>query len=138
MKQVTLTGVIATGLGQATGFTGLDWARAAFIGQLGIDPYPGTINLLVGDDENRAVWAGVRAGDAIVIHPPRTDWCDAHCYKAIIAGQIEAAIVLPLLEGYPVDQIELIAAVNVRDALGVEDGDRVTIEILNDQGGQGG
>ena len=55
--------------------------------------------------------------------------CDARCYKALIAGHIEAAIILPEVAGYPDNQIELVAAIAVRQALGLSDGALVVIEI---------
>jgi CTP-dependent riboflavin kinase len=56
--------------------------------------------------------------------------CNARCYPVSIDGQIDAAIVLPEVAGYPPIQIELIAAIGVRDALAVGDGDTLSLEIL--------
>ena len=55
--------------------------------------------------------------------------CDARCYLVSIDGQIDAAIVLPEVAGYSPVQIELIAAVCLRDALQVDDGDSLRLEI---------
>ena len=129
MTSVTIIGELATGIGEATGFTQLDWAHDAFMSRLRIDTYPGTVNILLRDDAQRAQWRAVKAWPGIVIPPPRPDWCSSRCYLARIAGEIDAAIVLPEIETYPEDQIELIAAVNVRDALGIADGDPVSIEV---------
>jgi len=129
MARQTITGTLFTGVGQATGFTRMDWAREAFQARVGIDPFPGTVNLRIGDEEARAGWARVQASPGIVIQPPRSDWCNARCYRARIAGRIEAAIVLPEIGGYPKDQVELIAPVGVRAALGIADGDPVSIEV---------
>ena len=61
--------------------------------------------------------------------------CDAKCWPVtIVAGaadEIEGAIVVPLVEGYPLAQIEVIARLCVRAAAGIEDGDSVTL-ILKD------
>ena len=133
MTYMTIRGELATGVGQATGFTQLDWARAAFIEQLGIDPFPGTLNLIVKNPADFAVWSRVRNGEAIVVRPPRTDWCDARCFPARIDRPgfepIEAAIVLPDVDSYAADQIELIAAVGIRATLGIEDGDPISIQV---------
>jgi len=133
MTITTITGTLATGLGKATGFTELDWAKAAFIAQLGIDPFPGTVNLIVGTDVDRAAWSRVKEGAPVVISPPRTDWCDALCYLATIEGPeaqpIPAAIILPDVASYADDQIELIAPVGIRDALKIGDGDAITIHV---------
>lgn len=130
MDTITITGRLATGVGQATGFTQLDWVRAAFRRNFGIDPHPGTVNLLVEDADARAGWAAVQAGRGFVLHPPRTDWCDARLWRARIADRIPAAIVLPDVASYPENQIELVAAVSVRDVLALADGDPVTIEVV--------
>ncbi|MBT5047305.1 MAG: CTP-dependent riboflavin kinase [Rhodospirillaceae bacterium] len=129
MTSVTIIGELATGIGQATGFTELDWAHEAFISRLGIDAYPGTVNLLVRDEAQLAHWRTAKAWPGIIIPPPRPDWCNSRCYSARIANEIEAAVILPEIESYAVDQIELIAAVNVREALRITDGDRLSIEI---------
>jgi CTP-dependent riboflavin kinase len=138
MIKTTIRGELATGVGEASGFTQLDWARAAFIDRLGIDPFPGTINLIVKNPGDRAAWERVREGEAIVISPPRTDWCDARCFAARIdcvgSEPIAAAIVLPDIESYASEQIELIATVYIRDTLKVDDGDLITIHVV--QGGQ--
>jgi len=127
---VTIEGELVTGLGEAAGFTSLDWARDAFRAAVGIDPFPGTINLKPVDAAARSAWDAVRAGAGIAMPAPRPDWCDARCYRAVIAGRIDAAIVVPEIENYPDDQIELIAAIGVRAALAIADGDRVSIEVF--------
>jgi riboflavin kinase len=129
MQRQEITGEIATGLGQATGFTSLDWAREAFRNRLGIDPHPGTINVILTSDEHRAAWQLVKSWPGIVLPPPRPDWCNSRCYHARINDQIDAAIVLPEIDSYPEDQIELIAAVAVRETLNLMDGNSMTIDV---------
>ena len=124
-----LKGKIATGLGKASDFTEIPWAKTAFRDVLGVDPYPGTVNIIVSSAEDLAAWSRVKATTGTVIKPPQPDWCNAFCYKALIAGKITAAIVLPDVAEYPAAQVELIAAVNVRESLSLSDGDPVAIEI---------
>ena len=54
---------------------------------------------------------------------------DARAYPVTVAGTIDGAIVVPEVEGYPPAQVEIIAPVGVREALGIEDGDPVEIEV---------
>jgi len=126
---VTIEAELVTGLGEAAGFTSLDWARTAFRDAVGIDPYPGTVNLAPRSRVARAGWDAVRARPGIALPAPRPDWCDARLYRARIADRIEAAVVVPELDDYPDDRIELIASLGVRAALGLADGDLVSIEI---------
>ena len=129
MERETINGALATGLGQATGFTSLDWAREAFRDRLGIDPFPGTVNVILTSDPERAAWRRIKSWPGIVLPPPRPDWCNSRCYHARINTRIDAAIVLPEIDSYPVDQIELIAAVAVRETLNLKDGDPVVIHV---------
>ena len=129
MKRQTINGVLATGLGQAAGFTSLDWARETFQDRLSIDPFPGTVNLIVESQPERAAWRLVKSWSGIVLPPPRSDWCNARCYHARLNNHVDVAIVLPEIDGYPEDQIELIAAIAVRDTLNLKDGDPLVIEV---------
>lgn len=129
---VTIETELVSGLGEAAGFTRLEWAREAFRAAVGIDPFPGTVNLMPRDAAAQAGWDAVRGRPGIAMPAPRPDWCDARCYRARVAGRIEAAIVVPEVANYPADKIELIAAVGVRDALGLADGDVVSIEIFGE------
>lgn len=129
MERQRISGALASGLGEAAGFTSLDWARAAFRDRLGIDPFPGTVNLILLSDPDRAAWHLVKSWKGIVLPPPRPDWCNSRCYHARLNDRIDAAIVLPEIDSYPEDQIELIAAIGVRETLDLKDGDPLVIDV---------
>ena len=131
MTGTTLSGRLATGIGQGRHFTGLGWARIQFIHKLGIDPWLGTLNVVVDDPDAAAVWARLkRAAGTRIENPgngPRD--CGARCYRVLVEGRIAGAVVLPEVGGYPPAQVEVIAAVGLRRALGVEDGDPVRLVV---------
>lgn len=133
MKGEKLIGRLATGIGMGTTFTQLDWAKRQFIERVGIDPYPGTVNVVVDDPESLPVWVRVRQTDGIHMDNPNDGPhdCDAKCWPVTIEidgmEAIDGAVVYPLVEGYPPTQVEVIAHVGVRDAAGIEDGDTVTL-----------
>lgn len=122
-----LTGRVVDGLGKGAGFTALAWARRQFIEVAGVDPYPGTLNLRIETDVDKARWALVRAGGADTIVPPAGEGCEARCLPARIGGRLPCAIVVPAVEHYPPDQAEIIAAVPLRQTLGLSAGDEVEI-----------
>ena len=126
-----LTGHLTTGIGQGKHFTRLEWARQQFRDKLGIDPYPGTINLIVGDSESMKVWNRLRATPGVRIDNPNDGPhdCDARCYPVLIEDRIAGAIVLPEVEDYSPVQIEVIAALGVREVLEIEDGDSLRLAI---------
>lgn len=129
MAGVTLTGKLVSGVGEAKGFTRLPWARAQFMEKLGIDPFPGTLNIMLDDAAERAKWMLVKADAAILIKPPNAKFCDARCYRVRIQDRIDGAVVFPAVPGYPDAQIEVIAAVGLREALKLADGDTITLDI---------
>ena len=132
----TLLGRLATGIGQGKHFTRLDWAREQFMDRVGIDPYPGTINVIVDDPDAMPVWVRLKRTAGIHMDNPGDGPhdCDARCYPVSIEGKIDGAIVVPEVEGYPPAQVEVIAAVNVRETLGIEDGDPVRLDIKRGEG----
>lgn len=137
MSAETLFGRLATGMGQGEHFTRLDWARAQFIDRLGIDPYPGTVNMIVDDPNSMPVWVRIKRTPGIRINNPGDGPhdCDARCYPVSVAGSIEGAIVVPEVDNYPSTQIEIIADISVRAALGIKDGDPLEIVLKRQQSG---
>ncbi len=129
-----LTGRVVTGKGEGARLTQLDWARAQFVEKLGIDPFPGTLNLTLDTSDALTTWAEWQTTRGVVIEPPNAEWCNARCYPVRIAEQINGAIVLPKVHGYAPTQIEIIANVSLREKLRLRDGDALTLEIQDPSG----
>ncbi|RPG00622.1 MAG: CTP-dependent riboflavin kinase [Rhodospirillaceae bacterium TMED63] len=131
MKDEQLIGRLATGIGMGTSFTQLPWAKEQFVERVGVDPFPGTINVIIDDPESMPVWVRLKQTDGIRMENPNDGPhdCDAKCWRVSINSKIDGAIVFPVVPDYPNAQVEVIAPVGVRDALGIEDGDAVTLTI---------
>jgi phosphoglycolate phosphatase len=131
MVQERLIGRVASGRGEGQRFTQLEWAREQFTEKLGIDPSPGTLNLIVDEPEFAEIWNRLKSTPGVRIENPNDGPhdCDARCYPVSVDGQIDAAIVLPEVPGYSAVKVEVIAAVGIRSALGVEDGNLLSLEI---------
>lgn len=132
-EPLVLRGRLVDGLGEGQRFTALDWVRRRFRDLLGIDPYPGTVNLRVEAAEDRAALARLRAAPGIPI-PPEPGFCAATAHHAAIqrsdgGDAVPAAIVVPHVPGYAEDQVELVAPVHVRAALALSPGDLVTVSV---------
>lgn len=125
-RHVALKGRVVSGLGEGSAFTELGWARDAFREQLGFEPWPGTFNIEL--DDRRWAEALGEAGSGIEISPPE-GFCAARCYRAVLGGALSGAVVVPEVEGYPLNKIEFLAPVGVREELGLSDGDRVEILV---------
>lgn len=101
-----------------------------FIEKLSIDPYPGTLNLEIIDPESLHIFKDIKSTTEIEITPEDPSFCSARCYPVLINGQLKAAIVLPLVEGYPENKMELIASEKIKKALSLNTGEILEVEIL--------
>lgn len=127
-------GRFCRGKGEAAGFTELPWVKDECRKKFGFVPYPGTVNLKVEPE----VLAGLRrlaacAGVRLVSPDPR--FCHALGLKACLrygAATVEAAVILPLVEGYYEDVVELVAPVKVMDALQLQEGAELEVDTEPD------
>lgn len=130
---LSIAGRVRTGQGLGATFTSLPWAYRQFRQSLGIEPFPGTLNLQV-DATGLAEWQSLKAMAGHPVVPDGALDCGARCYPVLATGAgsdpITAGIVIPAVPGYPPEQVELLAAVNLRDALRVSDGDIVTLHTV--------
>jgi CTP-dependent riboflavin kinase len=76
---------------------------------------------------------GKRLREAFEVNPKvvvsENGYCRGKCFKARF-GFMEVVVVLPEVEGYPDDVLEVVAPVNLRRKFGLKDGDLVVLSIL--------
>ncbi|MCH8054631.1 MAG: CTP-dependent riboflavin kinase [Deltaproteobacteria bacterium] len=127
-----ITGVIFSDLGQGASFMSLDWVQKALRERLGFFPYPATLNLRLESEREMDMWREAqRRVTGIDIASPDSSFCQARCYLVDIERKHRGAVLLPAVEGYPADKIEVIAPVRLKDELHVRDGDRITLEFVD-------
>jgi riboflavin kinase len=132
---VELDGVITSGMGEGRHYISLSGYMEQFEERLGYEPFPGTLNVDL-DEES------VRSRSAVSSLPgvPIDGWEDeertfgpATCYDATVEYGGDAAetahIIVPERTHHDETQLEVIAPVRLRDALGLEDGDVVTVSV---------
>jgi riboflavin kinase len=126
---IKIRGKIVEGIGSAGDFTRIPWVRRQFLAKLGMDVYPGTLNLETEGDDTKALEI-LKAREGIEITAEQPTFCNAKCYPVLIAGQVRGTILFPLVPDYPANKMELIAPVHVRKTLLLDAGDLVEVEIL--------
>ena len=128
-ETLVLVGEACSGLGEGASFTALEWVRREFLAKLGFEPYPGTFNLRMAGPEWEAA-KRIMAREGGIAITPEPGFCAAKCFHVVVGGCITGAVVFPEVAGYPADKFEVISAVPVRQALCVDDGDRVAVSLL--------
>lgn len=128
-QKIILHGVVTSGIGKAGTMTEIPWVKEQFINKLGINPYPGTFNIMVLN-EDREKLNTIRQARGIEIIPTGANHCTGIGFPALVAGKIKGAVVIPLIPNYPPAQLEIIAPEHIKRSLAVKDGDRVEVEVF--------
>lgn len=129
-QQPVLAGTVVSGMGEGKYYIGMDGYRRQIKEKLGFEPYAGTLNLRLSNQQ-----------DAYLIEeakPTMIDgfYTDSRTYGAIksfpvlISGSVKGAILRPERTHYGAEIVELIAQPFLRKKLGLKDGDKVRIEVL--------
>ena len=106
-------------------FVKLSWVKKQINEKVDFKPYLGTLNLRV---TNQTEISRLRKANGIKIMPER-GYCEGKCFKALVMGKVKGAVVLPDVPEYPADVMEILAPVNLRSTLGLQDGDIVEIAV---------
>lgn len=106
----------------------IPWVRDGIRSLIGFAPYPGTLNVRLVDPEMLLAWRRIEDGPALRLAPP-PGRCGAWLFPAVVAPDVDAAVIVPDVTRYDDDVLELIAAVHVRGRLGLKDDDRVTLRL---------
>lgn len=91
---------------------------------LGFTCFPGTLNIKV---DVLPSFEGVKKYTVV---PEEQDLHPVDCYLVLINGEYDGAIVIPHKTQYGKDLIEVIAPVELRDALALKDGDELVCELV--------
>lgn len=126
---ITIKGRITEGLKESSFFTHIPWVREQFITKLGIDPYPGTLNLDIADEDIKKL-KEIKKRKGIEIVPAEPGFCSAKCFHVLVCRQIKGAVIIPQIPDYPESKLEVISSYRIRDILSLEIGDLVTVEII--------
>jgi riboflavin kinase len=101
-------------------------------GSVGFRPVPGTLNVVLEQPFDRALATGyVSAKDLSPTWQDDVGQAGYWLTPIVVAGQFQAVAVQANEPGYPPEQIELLCAVRLRDALGLDDGDSVSISVAD-------
>ena len=124
---VRLFGKVISGKGEGSRYIELTWVQQQIKEKLGFKPFPGTLNLCLDVESERARQLLVEKVASDICHS--RGYCVGLLFKASIAG-LTCGVVIPQVKSYPKDRLEIIAPTNLRQDLRLHDGDSVEIDVL--------
>jgi CTP-dependent riboflavin kinase len=125
-----ISGTVVTGTKRAAFFTQLEWVKTQCLALLGFEPYPGTLNILLAAQDEKLM-DEIRKVPGVPLIPPDGAYCQSLVYPVQI-GNIPGAIILPeeSVRVHGTGIAEILAPVCLREVLNVQDGDRVSVRVI--------
>ncbi len=120
-----IKGKVVTGLGESGKFLAIDWVNREVCKKFKFTPFCGTLNVQVKDS---AVQRSLISQDHRLASC-QEGFCDAVIARGTINGRYQCGVIIPLVEGYPENILEIVAPVHLKNALGIRDGDEVELEL---------
>lgn len=120
-RSVRLCGRVFSGSGEGAKYVEL--YREVFREHLGIDPYPGTLNVDFGFDVREIL----SVDRAIVLPPPRPSYASLFAYASLLNGSERVFAIKPQITRYTWRVLEVVSEHNLRIKFGLRDGDFVEL-----------
>ena len=125
--KIDLAGRVFTGQGEGKKYVKLSWVRRQIKEKIGFNPYPGTLNLRL--DEENVKRRVLLEKDATLRVCHSEGYCTGLLFKASLNGGT-CGVVIPQVENYPENVLEVVASVNLKQKLRLRDGDLVTVTVF--------
>ena len=116
----------------------LEWVQETLREKLQFIPYPATLNLHPTSEQDQSLWQTIRSDVlGIPVSPPDPSDCRARLFPVEIetvppktGKKLQGAVLFPEVSDYPLDKIEVIAPVHLKETLDVHDGEQLTLVFL--------
>jgi len=129
--EIVIEGQIVTGLGEGAYY--IEVYSAKLKNALGFKPHLGTLNVKISSDESRKAVVRMKNSPPLVLtgfrHKGRT-FGDVICYRVKVNDEIEAAIVIAQRTHHSEEILEVVAPVDIRGSLKLDDGDTVRLTLI--------
>lgn len=127
MPQVTFRGKVFSGKGEGRKFVSLPWVQRQIEEKLGFIPYAGTLNIRLTKEGARKKKLLGKARKSEI--SPKEGFCTGVLIEACMNG-LGCGIVVPQVPSYPEDELEVVAALNLRERFGLGDGSVVCVKVI--------
>jgi len=127
LKTLLLEGEVFSGKGEGTEFIKLPWVRKQIKEKLGFTPYLGTLNIRL--TERSVILKNLLKNAQGIEITPAEGFHRGVCFKAYLMG-LECAVVIPEVQDYPENTLEVVAPTKLREQLKLKDGSIIEIKVL--------
>jgi len=130
--EVLIEGEVFSGLGEGAYYVSQPGYRRQFIEKLGFDPYPGTLNLRV-EGQSRRERKLLETYPSITLEGfmnGMRSFGQVKCYRAKVNDRVDGIVITALRTHYGEDVLEIVAPKNLREILGLKDGDSVKVRVF--------
>ena len=127
MKTLLLEGEVFSGKGEGAEFTKLPWVKKQIKKKLGFTPYLGTLNIRL--TERSVILKNLLKNAQGIEITPAEGFHRGVCFKAYLMG-LECAVVIPEVQDYPENTLEVVAPTKLREHLKLKDGSIIEIKVL--------
>jgi riboflavin kinase len=137
---IDFEGTVVSGMGEGAYYMALEGYRKQFKEKLGFEPFPGTLNVKLIDQIFMNARREIGKYPSVFINGfsdnTRTyGW--VKCYKADIKGAINNAAALVLERTHYDDStLEIIAPISLKESIGIQNGDKISIKVQIDNNAQ--
>lgn len=130
---IILNGVVISGLGEGAYYISKKGYRDQFLKKLGFNPYPGTLNVRLSTQLDIRKKDELNAYSPVIIEGFKEkdrSFGPVSCYPAIINNSVKGAITIIERTHHRESVIEIVAPVNIRKKLSLNDDDDVQIKVI--------
>lgn len=129
-ERLEIRGTVVGGLGEGRYYLSLDGYKKAIRQKLGFNPFPGTLNIKIDEDDRWKKQQLIQMEPVIIpgFMDRKRTYGDLFSYRCRL-GDEECAIVVPMRTHHGPDILEVVAPVDLKKALRKKDGSRVKVVI---------
>ena len=131
-SETVFEGVLFSGLGEGAYYISQPGYEKQFEEKLGFEPYAGTLNLRVREEDQEKVRL-LEASPFNLIEGftnGNRSFGPAKCFQSEIADKVQGALIFPVRTHYTGDVVELISPQYLRKMLHLKDGDTVKVRAF--------
>ena len=131
-EAVELEGTVVSGLFEGAYYIGKEGYRRQIEEKLGFDPFPGTLNVRIGEEdyEKRRRLERLPGIKLEGFKDGERSFGACRCYPLTVNGEVDGALIVAERSIHDFNILEVVAPVYLRRHLGLADGDRVRLSFL--------